>query len=170
MSEPDDFDLDLDDDEEDEAEGSNENNNDDDDNDNDNENDDENDESFYDSRSAQSASASSQSHAGRSKSEDVDTEDDPVGPMTPGPASRFELVPSAKEVKSKEKEKAADRGFIPIPVRDDDDVELSDEDLEFFEEYGGAASFLNTLDEKGITRCVRSLVVFMYTELIPLQE
>ena len=62
-----------------------------------------------------------------------------------------------KPKKSKGKDKAADRGFIPIPVRDDqDDSELSDEDLQLLEEYGGAAAFLDTLDEKGITRCVAS--------------
>ncbi|GLB34987.1 putative nucleolar complex-associated protein 3 [Lyophyllum shimeji] len=55
--------------------------------------------------------------------------------------------------KEKGKEKAADREIIPIPeVGHEDDVELSDQDLEVLEEYGGAASFLTSLDRKGISR------------------
>ncbi|KAF5380844.1 hypothetical protein D9615_003924 [Tricholomella constricta] len=55
--------------------------------------------------------------------------------------------------KEKGKEKAANRGIIPIPVLDDqEDLELSEQDLDVFEEYGGAASFLNALDHKGISR------------------
>jgi len=52
------------------------------------------DEAFFDTQSAQS----SQGKGGRSasdrgnNSEDVDTEDGPVGPITPGPGSRFEFV------------------------------------------------------------------------------
>ena len=60
--------------------------------------------------------------------------------------------PSAKP-KGKGKEKAADRATIPIPTHDDD-VDLSDEDLEAFEEFGDAIGFLSKLDEKGIARCV----------------
>ncbi|KAJ3546953.1 hypothetical protein NM688_g5457 [Phlebia brevispora] len=59
-----------------------------------------------------------------------------------------------KTSKAKGKEKAADRGFVPIPVRDDEEFELSDGDMQLFEEYGEAASFLNKLDEKGIARQV----------------
>ncbi|KAJ7273676.1 nucleolar complex-associated protein-domain-containing protein [Mycena haematopus] len=48
--------------------------------------------------------------------------------------------------KEKGKEKFADRGTIPIPSHaDEEDLELSDQDLEVLEEYGGAASFLNSL-------------------------
>ncbi|KAF4615231.1 hypothetical protein D9613_003031 [Agrocybe pediades] len=65
-----------------------------------------------------------------------------------------------KPVKSKsksnepKKEKLADRGFIPIPAldKDDDDVEISDQDMDVLAEFGGAASFLNKLDSKGIMR------------------
>ncbi|KAG5654528.1 hypothetical protein H0H81_001169 [Sphagnurus paluster] len=66
-----------------------------------------------------------------------------------------QLVRKKYNIKPKEKgkEKAADRGIIPIPTLDDrEDLELSDQDLEVFEEYGGAASFLNALDHKGISR------------------
>lgn len=62
--------------------------------------------------------------------------------------------PSTKpKAKAKGKEKAADRGTIPVPTVDDD-VDLSDVDLEAFEEFGDAIGFLSKLDEKGITRCV----------------
>ncbi len=57
-----------------------------------------------------------------------------------------------KKPKAKGKDKAADRGIIPIPAVIEEDVELSDEDLDLLEEYGNAASFLNRLDEKGIAR------------------
>ena len=62
----------------------------------------------------------------------------------------------SKTSKSKGKEKAADRTFIPIPVRGDDEYELSDDDLQALEEYGNALSFLHTLDEKGIARYVEA--------------
>ena len=53
------------------------------------------------------------------------------------------------------KEKFADRGFIPVPVNDeDDDVELSDDDVGMLEEFGGSMGFLTKLDKKGIMRCV----------------
>ncbi|KAG6911501.1 hypothetical protein DXG01_014575 [Tephrocybe rancida] len=58
-------------------------------------------------------------------------------------------------IKPKEqgKEKLADRGIIPIPEDDAaDDIDLSNQDLEVFEEYGGGASFLGSLDRKGISR------------------
>ncbi|KAF9464666.1 nucleolar complex-associated protein-domain-containing protein [Collybia nuda] len=57
------------------------------------------------------------------------------------------------KAKEKGKEKAADRGIIPIPEPDKDtDVDLSDQDLEVFQSYEGAVSFLNSFDHEGITR------------------
>ncbi|KAI0781022.1 nucleolar complex-associated protein-domain-containing protein [Trametes elegans] len=59
---------------------------------------------------------------------------------------------SSKE-KGKGKERAFDKPTIPIPNQgEDEDVELSDEDLDLLEEFGGAVSFLKSLDEKGIAR------------------
>jgi len=58
--------------------------------------------------------------------------------------------PSSKS-KAKGKEKAADRVIIPIPAYDEE-IELSDEDLDAFEDYGDAVGFLSRLDEKGIAR------------------
>ncbi|RDB21336.1 Nucleolar complex protein 3 [Hypsizygus marmoreus] len=72
-------------------------------------------------------------------------------PAKPQPQS----APKKYNIKPKEpgKEKAADRGTIPIPsFADEDDVDLSDQDLEVLEAYGGAASFLESLDHKGILR------------------
>ncbi|KAF8894583.1 nucleolar complex-associated protein 3 [Infundibulicybe gibba] len=54
--------------------------------------------------------------------------------------------------KPKDKEKASERRTIPIPNVDDEDVLVSDQDLDVLETYGGAASFLNALDHKGISR------------------
>ncbi|KAF8902119.1 nucleolar complex-associated protein-domain-containing protein [Gymnopilus junonius] len=56
------------------------------------------------------------------------------------------------KTKSAKKDKAYDRAVIPIPeVNDDDDIELSDEDIRVLE-FGGAAAFLNNLDRMGIMR------------------
>ena len=105
MSEPDDLDLDDDEDGlEVNAGGDNGNSGDEvvngDDNDNDN------DEPFFDTQSASAGSSVSYgrtSQAGRSdkgnKSEEVDTEDDPVGPITPGPGSKFEFVDALSTAK-----------------------------------------------------------------------
>nr|VWO98758.1 Tubulin beta chain (Beta-tubulin) [Ganoderma boninense] len=55
--------------------------------------------------------------------------------------------------KSKGKEKAFHRATIPIPNQtNEDDLDLSDDDMGMLDEYGGAVSFLRSLDEKGIAR------------------
>lgn len=56
------------------------------------------------------------------------------------------------KVKEVKKEKAADRGIIPIPNMSDDDVDVSDQDMDVLAEFGGAATFLKGLDKKGIMR------------------
>ena len=60
--------------------------------------------------------------------------------------------------KGKNKERAADKTFIPIPSTnglDPDDDALSDEDLAFFAEHGlNTGGFLTNLDEKAIGRYV----------------
>lgn len=63
--------------------------------------------------------------------------------------------------KAKGKEKASDKKTIPIPVGspNSDDSELSAQDLDFFEEYGGSAAFLSSLDQSGISRCVLNMLV-----------
>ena len=53
----------------------------------------------------------------------------------------------------KGKEKAVEKEYIPIPTGlNEDEIDLSDQDLEFFEEFGGSAGFLTSLDEKGIAK------------------
>ncbi|KAF9053640.1 NOC3p-domain-containing protein [Hymenopellis radicata] len=53
----------------------------------------------------------------------------------------------------KGKDKAADRPVIPIPVADDDDdSNLSEQDLDLLENYGVGAGFLKSLDQDGIAR------------------
>jgi len=75
-----------------------------------NENDDE---PFFDTQSVHSSQGRG-SRGGRSgnKSEDVDTEDDPVGPITPGPGSKFEFVdrpePGTAKPRLKESEEGVD--------------------------------------------------------------
>jgi hypothetical protein len=59
--------------------------------------------------------------------------------------------PSYK-TKDLKKDKAADRGTIPIPSADDDNVDVSDQDLAVLAEFGGAVNFLNKLDRNGIMR------------------
>ena len=73
------------------------------------------------------------------------------------PSKKRKLAEDGKASKSKTKgkERASDRATIPIPRQgDQDDVELSEDDLGMLDEFGGAVSFLTTLDEKGIARCV----------------
>ncbi|THU90726.1 nucleolar complex-associated protein 3 [Dendrothele bispora CBS 962.96] len=61
--------------------------------------------------------------------------------------------PSFLEKKYKGKERAADRDTIPIPNADDDeDFDVSDQDLEVFQQYGQAVHFLSYLDREGISR------------------
>ncbi|KAI0093628.1 nucleolar complex-associated protein 3 [Irpex rosettiformis] len=78
------------------------------------------------------------------------------GQQTVGPSKKRKLssgvTESGKKSKAKGKQKAADRGVIPIPALDDDGVELSDDDMDMLEEFGSGAAFLTALDEKGIAR------------------
>lgn len=70
------------------------------------------------------------------------------------------MVPSGastapvKSTNTKGKQRAFQRTVIDIPRgnHDSEDSELGDEDLDVFEEFGAGASFLQTLDEKGISR------------------
>lgn len=62
--------------------------------------------------------------------------------------------------KEPKRERLADSGKIPIPHLQDDNVELSDQDMEMLEEFGGGASFLNKLDRNGIMRCERYSMSF----------
>ena len=60
-----------------------------------------------------------------------------------------------KNSKEGKKEKAADRTTIPIPNVDvDEDVLLSDQDLDLLSDFGEAAGFLSKLDRTGIMRFV----------------
>ena len=60
---------------------------------------------------------------------------------------------TSKHPTTKGKEKASDKPTILIPTGLDD-APLSDQDINLLEEYGEAAGFLNSLDHKGIARCV----------------
>ena len=59
-----------------------------------------------------------------------------------------------KSVRAKGKQRAFQRTIIDVPRgdRDSEDSELDDEDLGVIEDFGAGASFLQTLDEKGILR------------------
>lgn len=116
MSEPDDLDLDDDgegDGVEIEVDGeANENDND--------------DEPFFDTQSA--GSRGGRSTSDKARSEDVDTEDDPVGPITPGHGSKFEFVdrpepgtakPRLKESEEDNSESEDRRGFGDDDIEDD---------------------------------------------------
>ncbi|TCD69731.1 hypothetical protein EIP91_006498 [Steccherinum ochraceum] len=82
-----------------------------------------------------------------------------------GPSKKRKLsAPKGEQKKKKKsanvkgKDKAMDRGFIPIPVGNEDESDLSDQDMEVLEEFGQAAGFLTRLDEKGITRSKKETV------------
>ena len=88
-------------------------------------------EKFFDtcsgSASTSSASAGSTHHRHRRlKSDDVDTEDDPVDPVTPGPHSRFDIVVPPSRKGGREEARDADeyRGF------EDDENDGSGDDIE----------------------------------------
>ncbi|KAI0646969.1 nucleolar complex-associated protein 3 [Trametes meyenii] len=71
------------------------------------------------------------------------------------PAKKRKVAEDGKpaKAKAKGKERASDKPTISIPTQgDEDDAELSGDDLELLEEYGTSVSFLRTLDEKGIAR------------------
>ena len=88
-------------------------------------------EKFFDtysgSASTSSASAGSPRHRHRRlKSDDVDTEEDPEAPVTPGPNSRFDIVVPSSQKGGREEEKDADEhhGF------EDDEDDGSGDDIE----------------------------------------
>jgi hypothetical protein len=60
-----------------------------------------------------------------------------------------------KSAKASGKQRAFKRTTIEVPRgnRDSEDSELGDEDTGVIEEFGAGASFLQALDEKGISRC-----------------
>ena len=63
---------------------------------------------------------------------------------------------SSKPSTSNGKQRAFQRTTIEVP-RGNSDIEvheLDDEDLSIIKHFGAGASFLQTLDEKGISRCV----------------
>jgi hypothetical protein len=62
---------------------------------------------------------------------------------------------------NKRKEKAHERELIPI-VNGREDMELSDQDFEVFDTYGDAATFLNRLDQKGLSRREKLLRVVLF--------
>lgn len=68
---------------------------------------------------------------------------------------------SAKPSKANGKQRAFQRTTIEVPRGNSDieDHELDDEDLSVIKNFGAGVSFLQTLDEKGISRCVSSLTV-----------
>ncbi|KAF7304855.1 Nucleolar complex-associated protein 3 [Mycena kentingensis (nom. inval.)] len=78
----------------------------------------------------------------------------PSSSSNPAPSKRRKLAPPQKsksKTKDKGKEKASERTSIPIPTAGDSEVELSDQDLEFLDEYG-STTFLTNLDQSGIAR------------------
>ena len=65
----------------------------------------------------------------------------------------------ASKTSIKSKEKASDKKTILIPSRpDDEDSELSAQDMDFFEEYGGSVNFLKNLDQTGISRSKKEII------------
>ena len=75
-----------------------------------------------------------------------------------GPHSGLSTAPT-KSSRANGKQRAFQRTIIEVPRGnpEPEDSELSDEDLGVIEEFGAGASFLQNLDEKGISRCAVSL-------------
>ncbi|KAK7693590.1 hypothetical protein QCA50_003159 [Cerrena zonata] len=79
-----------------------------------------------------------------------------------GPAKKRKIASTSEKhpkSKGKGKEKAVvNKDYIPIPTGlAEDEIDLSDQDLEFFEEFGGSAGFLTSLDEKGIAKSKKEI-------------
>ncbi|KAI0273377.1 nucleolar complex-associated protein-domain-containing protein [Gloeopeniophorella convolvens] len=81
-----------------------------------------------------------------------------------GPSKKRKLASTSrtpakptKSAKAKGKERAFERTTIEIPKgdRDSEDSGLEDDDFGLMDEYGSGAAFLQTLDEKGISRSKR---------------
>ena len=78
---------------------------------------------------------------------------------------------SAKPSKANGKQRAFQRTTIDVPRGNSDieDHELDDEDLSVIKQFGAGASFLQTLDENGISRCVSPLTatasIYAHSEL-----
>jgi hypothetical protein len=81
-----------------------------------------------------------------------------------------------KSTKAKGKGRTFKRTVIDVPHgnHDSEDSELGDDDLDAFEEFGAGASFLQSLDKKGISRCVFSptpmatvtYILYLYQEQV----
>ncbi|KAI0302257.1 nucleolar complex-associated protein-domain-containing protein [Russula brevipes] len=79
------------------------------------------------------------------------------------PSKRRKVHPSGvsttppKPARADRKQRASQRTTVEVPRgnRDSENSELSDEDLGVIEEFGTGTSFLQTLDEKGISRSKR---------------
>ncbi|CAM0142750.1 unnamed protein product [Umbelopsis sp. WA50703] len=54
--------------------------------------------------------------------------------------------------KKKDAKKSKIPEYVEVPTVEDDDIELSDEDMQFFEEHGDFTSFLKSMDSKAITK------------------
>jgi nucleolar complex protein 3 len=67
------------------------------------------------------------------------------------------------------KEKASDRGTIPIPnlSEDDENIELSDQDMAVFTDFGQAVGFLKKLDHKGLMRYTSLVLICVTFFFIP---
>jgi cysteine protease ATG4 len=100
MSEPDDLDLDTDDQEGGDGE------------------------QFFDTRSGSASTSGASQHEidERAKSEDVDTEEDPVGPITPGPGSRFGI--------GEPERKRGEEKSLTLNGESDGEVDGFDDDIE----------------------------------------
>ncbi|KAF4618067.1 hypothetical protein D9613_012659 [Agrocybe pediades] len=89
-------------------------------------------EQFFETRSRSASSASNagqeSSRRGSRQSEEVDTEEDPVGPMTPGPGSKFDIVSPPRRGKGKGDEEGdlAFRAENGDGFGEDDEEEESD--------------------------------------------
>ena len=82
-------------------------------------------EKFFDTLSGSASTSNASAGSPRLKSDDVDTEEDPVDPVTPGPNSRFDIViPSSRKGGREEKDVDEYRGF------EDDEDDGSGDDIE----------------------------------------
>ncbi|KAI9334191.1 nucleolar complex-associated protein-domain-containing protein [Pilaira anomala] len=78
----------------------------------------------------------------------------PKGPSKSKKQKSTSVQPNKKSKDQKEKEKDKIPEYVHVPEVEDDDVAVSDEDMEFFADNKGFTSFLTGLDSKELTRNV----------------
>ncbi|KAI8584338.1 hypothetical protein K450DRAFT_219372 [Umbelopsis ramanniana AG] len=67
-------------------------------------------------------------------------------------ASASKKAPTSVPAKKKDPKKSKIPEYLEVPTLEDDDLVVSDEDMQFFEEHGDFTGFLKSMDKKAISK------------------